>query len=199
MPLLLTEAPAVAGMEGLRHKTWTREELAVLESLDLFSDSNFELVEGELIDKMGKNWPHVVATRKLVQVLSAIFGVDSVFQEAPMDVSAADNTRNRPEPDVLVLQDGVRLQRSPRADEVRLVAEVSDSTIGLDRNTKAALYARAGISEYWIVDLNRRRLFVLREPLQGRYTSETEFSEDAFVAPPAAPQHRIPVSSLLPE
>jgi Uma2 family endonuclease len=70
---------------------------------------------------------------------------------------------------------------------LRLVVEVADSTLGFDLRTKAALYARAGIAEYWVLDIAGRRMIVHRNPQAGTYVSVAAYNEDESVAPLAAP------------
>jgi Uma2 family endonuclease len=80
---------------------------------------------------------------------------------------------------------------------VALLVEVSDSTVKFDLSTKAALYARAGIVEYWVVDLKGRSLIVHREPVAGVYKSVVGYSNEERVTPLAAPGQEIPVADLL--
>jgi Uma2 family endonuclease len=61
--------------------------------------------------------------------------------------------------------------RHPVPDDVRLLVEVSDTTLGYDRNRKAAIYAEAGIADYWILNLPQRRLEVRRDPSRFRPVS----------------------------
>ena len=62
----------------------------------------------------------------------------------------------------------------PTADDVLLAVEISDTTLRFDRGTKARLYAGAGIREFWVVDVNRRRLHVCTQPKDGAYRNEAE-------------------------
>jgi Uma2 family endonuclease len=80
------------------------------------------------------------------------------------------------------------LDANPRPADLRLVVEISGSTLGFDLTTKAELYARAGIVEYWVVDVAARRLIVHRDPRQGLYRSVTAYSEEETVTPLASPQ-----------
>ena len=66
--------------------------------------------------------------------------------------------------------------------------EVSDSSLAFDLTTKAALYARAGIPEYWVLDVAGRRLIVHRQPANGKYGSVVAYDNTESVAPLAA-QH----------
>jgi len=65
--------------------------------------------------------------------------------------------------------------------------EVSDTSLGFDLTKKAVLYARAGIIEYWVIDVTARRLVVHREPAGSRYLSMTAYAEHETVAPLALP------------
>jgi Uma2 family endonuclease len=95
---------------------------------------------------------------------------------------------NEPEPDLVVLAKPSREFRdaNPRPTDLRLVVEISDSTLGFDLTTKAELYARAGIVEYWVVDVAARRLIVHRGPREGLYGSVTAYSEEECVTPLAS-------------
>jgi len=76
------------------------------------------------------------------------------------------------------------------------VVEVSDSSLGFDLTTKAALYARAGIVEYWVLDVAGRRLIVHRDPRAGRYISVAAYGEEESVAPLAALESLLRVGDL---
>src|SRR5215470_17980025 len=108
-------------------------------------------------------------------------------RETPIDVAPDDNPTNEPEPDLIVLKrDLSEFQENPRPGDVDLVVEIADTTLGFDRGIKARLYARAGIADYWVLDVNGRRMIVHRQPQAGRYLSVLEFNEDERVAPLAA-------------
>ena len=101
MAVLYSEPPPGALLaEPLPHKTWTREELALIESTGVLEGTHYELIEGELIDKTGKKFPHVFGTFAVARAVRAIFGEDFVLTEAPIDVAPTDNPRNEPEPDI---------------------------------------------------------------------------------------------------
>ena len=79
-----------------------------------------------------------------------------------------------------------------------LVVEVSDTTLRFDRTTKAALYARAGIREYWIVDITGRQVLVHRQPAAEGYAEIAAYTADESVAPLALPDEAVRVADLLP-
>jgi len=76
---------------------------------------------------------------------------------------------------------------NPGPGDLRLVFEISDSTVGFDLTTKAGLYARAGIVEYWVFDIQARSLVVHRDPHQGLYRLVTVYSAREPVTPLASP------------
>ena len=84
-----------------------------------------------------------------------------------------------------------------------LVVEIADTTLTLDMTEKAELYATAGIADYWIVDLNARRLLVLRDPAPiaaggFAYRTQRVLGPADAVAPLAAPDATVRVADLLP-
>jgi Uma2 family endonuclease len=197
MPTELLEPAVPPPLESLRRKRWTRAEVDLLDSMGVFEGQHYELIDGELIDKMGKLRPHVLAVMVMQEWAIAIFGFWRVHKEDPIDVASEDNRRNRPEPDLVVLRESSRQLglRNPGPDDIVLAIEVADSTLDTDRSTKAALYARAGIPDYWVLDLNRHRLIVHREPAGGKYTSVVEYLEHEIVSPLAAPQSEFRVAA----
>jgi Uma2 family endonuclease len=175
-------------------KRWTRAEYALLDSV--LPGQHLELVEGELISKMGKNRPHIVTLRVVFLWLVRVFGDPYVNPEASIDVAPEDNPTNEPEPDLIVLtRPDFEFLKNPTPSDLRLVVEVSDSTVSFDLTTKAALYARAGIIEYWVFDISKRRLIVHREPRDGKYQSVLAYSDQESVAPLSAPDSLFPVAT----
>jgi len=195
MPVAITEVPQPLSPS---RKRWTREECSRLESAGILELGRVELIDGELINKMGKNRPHMVTLAILMKWLAGVFGMDYILQEPTIDVSPQDNSTNAPEPDaVALLRPWSELLRSAfvKPDQMALVAEVSDTSLSYDLNVKARLYARAGIQEYWVFDIAGARLIAHRQPLQeeGRYASVVAYGEGESVAPLASPDSVFPV------
>ena len=195
MPVAV-EAPRESPI--LPHKRWTRDECVVLERSGLVDLDRFELIEGELIQKMPKNTPHMLAVLLLASWLRKVFGELFVVQEGTVDLRREDLPTSAPEPDVMVLTRSLtEFVDRPRSHELQLVAEVSSSTLAFDLITKAPLYARSGIPEYWVLDLESRRLVVHRAPLEGRYCSVYAYREGEHIATLAAPFAELRVGDLL--
>lgn len=152
-------------------KRFTRQEVEHLLDTGFFQGQRFELIDGELFDKMGQKPAHAAAVRGATRLLAKIFGVDLVQVQLPIEAGAADRDRSVPEPDVAVLTElkPEFSKRHPRGDELSLVVEVADSSAAFDLSRKAELYANAGVREYWVVDLKRRIVVTLRDPRGGIY------------------------------
>jgi Uma2 family endonuclease len=149
---------------------------------------------------MGKKRPHVDVLALLVGWLIEVFGARFVNSEAPIDVAPEDNPTNEPQPDAIVLKrsySGFRTA-TPQPDDLELVVEVADTSKVFDLTTKAALYARAKIIEYWVVDIPGRRLIVHRDPNAGQYESIVAYGENESVAPLAAPDRPFRVADVFP-
>src|SRR5271169_1383044 len=131
MPVTVTETPSRLIDQNPPRKRWTRSECLKLEAAGVFDQQHLELIEGELIDKMGKNRPHVDAHALLFGWLIQVFGVRYINSEAPIDVAPEDNPTNEPQPDLIVLRPGYTAFRSaiPQPQDLRLVVEVADTTL----------------------------------------------------------------------
>src|SRR5439155_16894011 len=120
--------------------------------------------------------------------------------------SAITLTESEPEPDFAIVRgdESVYVNRHPGAADVGLVAEVSDSTLQGDRVDKGAIYARAGIECYWIVNLNDRQVEAYTSPsVSGSgptYTQRDDYREGDSVSLllPAATSIQVAVKDLLP-
>jgi Uma2 family endonuclease len=184
--------------EGVRPRRWTRKEYYRAAELGLFRPGErLELLDGEIIDKMTQKPPHAVAVGQASDILAGAFGpTHHVRSQQPLILTP----ESEPEPDVVVVP-GTRsdyLASHPRAVDARLVIEVSDTTLGFDRGRKRTAYARAGIPEYWIVNLVGRQVEVCRDPRGARYRSVTVYDEQQGITPLAAPEASVRAADLLP-
>jgi Uma2 family endonuclease len=200
MPTAVTEVPYRAVPTDPPRKRWTRTECAAMEASGVWDQQRYELVEGELIEIVPKKRPHVFSLTRILAWAMDVFGADYVNPETSIDVAPQDNPTSEPEPDVIVLTRpmGEIMDRNPQPPEVRLVIEVSDASLGFDLTRKAALYARAGIADYWVVDIAARRFVVHRDPREGAYGSITVYSDQEFVAPLAAPDRAFRIADAFP-
>ena len=156
---------------------------AIIQAGILTDDDSVELLEGWLVFKMPKNPPHRATTRlvrtALENILPAGWYVDS---QQPITLSNSE-----PEPDIVVVRGDTRqyLDRHPGAGDIALIIEVSDTTLQRDRTVKKRIYAGAGISIYWIVNLVEEQVEVYSQPLveveQPDYSQRLDFGRSAVI------------------
>jgi len=165
------------------HRLSVAQYRGMLEAGILKSGDPVELLEGWLVEKTTKNPPHRIATRRVRVALEALVPSDW-YVDAQEPIVTADS---EPEPDVAVIRGRTEdyATTNPPASAVGLVVEVADVSLPRDRETKARVYARAGIAVYWLVNLVERKLEVFRSPALGAeppsYGECTEYGIDESV------------------
>ena len=105
---------------------------------------------------------------------------------------------SEPQPDLLLVRSRADRYRSghPRPEDVLLLIEVADATLAFDRETKLPLYAKHGVPEVWILDVDAERLEIYREPGAGGYRRKLERRETESIAPAALPTAMLQVGAL---
>lgn len=182
-------------------KRWTRREYDRMAEAGIFSqDDRVQLLEGDIVTMTPQNSPHASTIGKTERVLERLFGM-SVWVRVQMPLIVDPDSE--PEPDLAVVPGTPDDYRDEHPRSALLVVEVSDTTLALDRDRKRAIYARAGISEYWIVNLSERCLEVYRDPVTSAgqassYRSSQRLSPSESIAPLAVPQTQVAVADLLP-
>jgi Uma2 family endonuclease len=135
------------------------------------ADERVELVDGEIIDVPPMGARHATVVQQLTRLLCAALPIEIVVRpQLPLRLGAY----SEPLPDITIVRprSDQYATHHPTAADVLLVVEVSDSTLRYDREIKAALYARHGVPELWIVDVQARELHSYRSPVDGGYTSQ---------------------------
>ena len=135
---------------------------AMIDNGILRSGDPVEFLEGVVVPKMTRNPPHRIALAHLRDLLVTLVG-DAWHVESQEAISL---DASEPEPDIAVVRGQVDdyPDHHPGPADVGMVVEVSDSTLSTDRDLKKRIYARAGIAEYWIVNLVDRQIEVYSEP-----------------------------------
>jgi Uma2 family endonuclease len=184
----------------LETRRFTRLEYDRLIEQGFFDeDERIELLDGELVVREPQGSRHAVTVELVREALQHAFGKGyHIRGHSPV---ALDDV-SEPEPDIAVVRGRLRDYAAEHPTSPVLVVEVADSSLGKDRVRKATLYARAGLADYWIVNLNERVLEVYREParMAGRwkYRSVSLLRPPATIVPLAAPGRRVRVAALLP-
>jgi Uma2 family endonuclease len=184
-----------------RPRRWTKEEYHTMAQLGWFEDQWVELLEGEIVEMPNPNNPHCVSTDNVAEVLRVIFPKEKYWVRMQMPLNLGLDTE--PRPDVAVVA-GAKATFVDHPTTALLLVEVSDTTLAIDRGRKAVLYARAGIEDYWIVNLAARQLEIYRRPMADaaaphgfRYADITTHEATDSVTALAAPQAVIAVAALL--
>ncbi|MGH7396813.1 MAG: Uma2 family endonuclease [Candidatus Rokuibacteriota bacterium] len=187
----------------IKTRRWKRVEYDRLIEGGFFRPGDpVELLGGQLIVAEPQGSRHFAAVRAAEEALRAAFGRGwDVRGQGPL----ALDDESEPEPDLAVVPGSFRDYQAEHPSRPVLVIEVSESSLALDREHKGSLYARAGLADYWIVNLPERALEVYREPSPDptttfgwRYGSVTVLGPGAAVSPLARPARRIRVADLFP-
>jgi Uma2 family endonuclease len=153
--------PIQAVLAGLRRFT-VAEYRELIRTGFLTEDDPVELLDGYLVYKMPQNSLHSSCILALIELIPPTLPSGWVFRpQLPIELATS-----APEPDGAIVR-GVRqdyVVRQPGATETALVIEAAESSLAGDRLDKARLYARANISEYWIINLIDRQVEVYTAP-----------------------------------
>jgi Uma2 family endonuclease len=183
-------------------RRWKRVEYERLVDLGVFEGDPIELIGGQLIVAEPKGSPHATAVGMANDALHAVLPPGWIVRV--QDPLALDD-ESAPEPDIALVRGSRADYRHAHPARPALAIEVAQSSLGFDRQEKGSLYARAGVQDYWIVNLVDGVLEVYRDaapdasaPYGWRYRSIQTLSPPALVTPLVLPSSSIPVAALLP-
>ena len=111
----------------------------------------------------------------------------------PLSIPGSESA---PQPDIAWVTLRRYADRRPLPEEVSLLIEVADTSLEFDTTAKAALYAAAGIADYWVVDLVSRAVIVFREPRSGGYENRSTHRGEQLVRPLAQPDAALSPAEL---
>ena len=159
-------------------------------------NSNYELIEGEIVKKMTRGDYHISCINRLNRIFTRKCG-DEIIVSVQNAVVISEISE--PEPDVTLLRFQEDFYASGKAttEDVLLLIEVSDSTVSYDRTTKIKLYAQAGVEEVWLVNLPKQVLEVHTEPTNGKYKVVRKLNKNESVSPKLLPELTIRISDIL--
>lgn len=181
---------------------WTITEYRELYKTGLFNDKKTMLLDGVLYVMVMPNPPHDVALNLAYEIVRALCPAGyHVRNQQGFDIGI----RNDPGPDLAVVPGSVRDDAKQTPTTAIWIVEISDTTLRIDTTTKVELYATAQVPEYWVIDVNNRRLIVHRDPESqpaglgaNAYRTRLTFGPNDTVAPLAAPGSPVKVADLLP-
>jgi Uma2 family endonuclease len=183
-------------MTAVELRRWTVAEYhRLIETEILTASDRVELINGEIIRMSPQGPPHASTTQQSDEALKQNLGAQvTVRVQLPITLATSE-----PEPDLAIVKRRADAYSTahPYPDDILLIVEVSDSTLDFDRTTKAQTYGKAGILEYWVIDVAGRNLYVLRQPNGNGYGTEIVLRGDDYVSSIAFPEVAIEVDSLL--
>src|SRR5437773_2164991 len=174
-----------------RTRRLSRAEYDRLIELGVFQPGeDIELIGGELMVAEPQGAPHYTAIRKTAKALEAAFGPGwEVRTEGPIGL----DDDSEPEPDIAVVPGNPDDYARAHPSHPALTVEVAESSLAIDRQHKGSLYARAGLADYWVLNLVDRVLEVYREPAPDRGAPRGEGAgagvRRRLVRPDAEPDH----------
>lgn len=185
-----------------RAHLWTRGEYYKMAEAGLFEGRHVELTEGQVIEMSPMGSQHATAVALTARALEKAFG-QGYFVRWQMPLAASEISE--PEPDAAVIAGDVRDYREAHPTTAVLIVEVADTSLGYDRTHKASVYAKAGIIDYWIVNLIDRQLEVHRSPGTDAarpfgfgYADVKILSSVDSITTLSAPRATVVVANLLP-
>jgi Uma2 family endonuclease len=176
-----------------RQRPLRRIEYERLVEERFFENERVELIKGVILEMTPQDVPHANAIQILTRLLvPRLVGRADVRIQLPF---AADDF-SLPEPDFALVSSTVSLLAHPR--EAFLVVEVAKASLRFDRGVKAELYARAGIREYWIVNVVDEVVERHTEPEGGAYGRIDTLRAGDAIALSAFPDVSLEVAAIFP-
>jgi len=188
---------AAGGEAGPVPYHWTVDALYRALDAGVFEHpERLELIQGEIIERMGQNPPHSSLASEVADMLRVAFPPRyAIREEKPIHVSSD----SEPIPDVSVVvgrQSDYR-EHHPAPQEVALLVEVADSSATYDLGDKAMLYAQAGIEDYWVVLVSEAAIVRHRGPMPNGYQEVMRLAGADMLSPLAMPEAVWTVNALL--
>jgi Uma2 family endonuclease len=159
----------------------------------LDEDERVELIDGEIVEMSPIDGPHIRCIIQLSRLLNRLVDQDA-FVSPQSSIRLTDDTE--PEPDLAILRQLPPGKAPPLASDVLLLIEVADTTLARDQNVKVPRYARAGIPEVWIIDLQGKTVLRYHEPRANGYRYLETFVSGESIQAKLVPQAALPVDDM---
>ncbi len=183
--------------EVTKHR-FTVEEYHKMGEAGIFGeDDRVELIDGEVVEMNPIGPRHARCVRRLNTLLGRLAGR---LAGGPYEVDVQNpvvlGEYGEPQPDLALVRE-VPAVRLPAPEDVALIIEISDTTLSYDKNVKLPRYARAGIPEVWIVDLQNETVEVYASPEGGRYAVVRRYGRGDELRSETVPGLALPVEEIL--
>ena len=163
----------------------------------LAPDARVELLEGEIIEMFPIGPFHSGVGTRLQTIFTKVGG-DRWIVRSQYPIHLDDGSEPQPDLALVKPRDDFYTESHPQAHDVHLLVEVADSSVRFDREEKLPVYARAGIAEFWLVNLVERKVEIYRGPSpDGTYRTLVQARHGDRIAPAAFPDAVLTVEALL--
>ena len=173
---------------------WSLDEYHQMIESGLLAERSLELINGEIIEMSPEGVSHSFYCRGTAKYLRLLLGNRAEVSEAHPITLPNDS---EPEPDIAIVRspDTLYQTRHPFPEDIFWLIEIANSTLAKDLGVKRELYARAGIPEYWVMNLQTSELVIFRDLIDNKYRSEICLN-DGDISPLAFPDLSIDISRL---
>lgn len=193
----ITTAPEpITTLDNL--KSWTVRDYHRMSEMGILDpNERTELISGQITLMVAKGTPHVITLQLLASELLGQLGTIALIRT--QDPIHLDDS-SEPEPDLVIVRGKILdyIDRHPQPTDIYLLVEVADSTLNYDCQVKDKVYAKAGIPEYWVIDIKNRQVHIFRNPQLTGYASHLILAESQTVSLLAFPAVIMPIGSILP-
>lgn len=175
---------------------WTRQEYEKMVEIGLFPpETRLELIEGEIWEMAAHTSYHAAAITVIQRLLEQVYS-EACHVRVQLPLALSDDSE--PEPDLAVVEGGPADYWHEHPHTALLIVEVAYSPLDYDQERKRHLYARNGLPEYWILNLQEHKLEVYCEPQEEEYLVKRILRAGDTVAPLSHPSESIAIADLLP-
>jgi Uma2 family endonuclease len=184
---------------AITKKRFTVDEYQRMGQVGILSeDDRLELIDGEIVSMTPIGHRHVACVSRTTRALVRAVGDEAIVQpQGPVRL----DLYHEPEPDLVLLrpQADFYASRHRGPEDILLVIEMADSSVEYDRDVKARIYAKSGVPEYWLADLNTNIVWRYSLPERDAYSKVEQYRRGQSVAPRLLPTCVIDVDVLLTE
>ena len=173
---------------------WSIADYHHMRDLGILDRRPCELINGEIWDMAPEGEFHRFVNHRGVRYLREVMkGKAEIFEAHPITLPDSE-----PQPDIAIvrLPDTRYLKHHPYPEDIHWLVEVADTTLTYDLGAKRKLYAKAGIQEYWVIDVTKRQLTVFRDLQKGDFSTQTTLSQ-GVIHPISFPDVTIDVQRLV--
>jgi Uma2 family endonuclease len=174
---------------------WTLDDYHRMIEAGILCDRRVELLNGEIVEMSPEGTPHAHLSSTAANYIRELLrGKASVREAKP--ITLPDNSE--PEPDIAIIQDldEEYFDHHPYPENIFWIVEFSNTSLTKDLEIKSKICARAGIREYWVVNLKQMELIIFRDPIEDGYR-EKQTLTDGEISPVAFPQVSIAVGRFI--